>query len=67
MEDTTTVKKIRRKNIAWQRYLETKEEQKYNEYAKLRNQVRNLTRKGQRKMEQQVAKEVKTNPKKFWA
>jgi hypothetical protein len=41
--------------------------QTYTEYQRLRNQVRNLTRKAQKLQEKIIAKSVKSNPKKFWA
>ena len=39
---------------------------RYEEYCKVRNQVRNLTRKAVINKEKEIAKEVKKNPKKFW-
>ena len=38
----------------------------YKEYCKLRNQIRNLTRKAQIDKERKVSREAKTNPKIFW-
>ena len=39
--------KIRRKNRLWKTYLLTRDVQAYQEYCRLRNQVRRLTRKAQ--------------------
>jgi hypothetical protein len=58
--------KIRKKHRAWQRYIETKEGQKYEEYCRIRNKVKSLVRKAKIENEQDVAKDAKQNPKKFW-
>ena len=60
------LKKIRKKHRAWQRFLETKSGEKYQEFCKLRNQVRKLTRLSEIQYEKGIADEAKTNPKKFW-
>ena len=44
--------------------METRDASKYRKYTKLRNQVRHLTRKNR---EMDIASQVKSNPKKFWA
>ena len=59
--------KIKKKHRAWQRYMETRDGVKYQEYCRLRNQVRSLTRKAQANLEKSVADEAKSNPKKFWS
>jgi len=59
--------KIRRKKRLWKQYLEHGNQQIYQEYCRIRNQVRQLTRKNMRDLEKNIAKEVKKNPKKFWA
>ena len=46
--------------------METRSGDKYKEYRRLSNQVKNLTKKAKKKMEREIAKESKTNPKKFW-
>ena len=46
--------------------METRSGEKYIEYRRLSNQVKNLTKKAKKKMERDIAKESKTNPKKFW-
>ena len=46
--------------------METSDGKRYEEYCKVRNQVRNLTRKAVINKEKEIAKEVKKNPKKFW-
>jgi hypothetical protein len=58
--------KIRKKHRAWQRFMETREGEKYNDYCRLRNQVKSLTRKAKRDHERDIANKSKDNPKKFW-
>jgi hypothetical protein len=58
---------IRKKNRAWTRFMETRSQVKHREYTKLRNKVRRLTRNAVIRHEKHLAKDVKTNPKKFWA
>ena len=65
--DPKLLTKIKKKNRMWHRYVETKEFRKYKEFTKLRNQVRNETRKNKIINEKKVAEEAKTNPKLFWA
>ena len=65
--DEKTRMKIRKKHRCWQRYMETKDGSRYREFCRLRNQVRNLTRKAQRVFEKQIAKDAKKNPKAFWS
>jgi hypothetical protein len=66
--DEKTVKKIRRKHRTWQRYMETRDGKKYQEYAKLRNHFKNAVKKAKMSMERDihVAGDVEKNPKKFW-
>jgi hypothetical protein len=64
--DEQTIKKIRKKHRAWQRYMETRDGKKYQKYAKLRNQVKNSVKKAKMSMERDIARDVKKNPKKFW-
>jgi hypothetical protein len=58
--------KIKQKESLWTRYLNTRDDEAYKEYCKVRNQVRTLTRKITKQFEKQIAQEVKANPKKFW-
>ena len=46
--------------------METRDDDKYKEYCKYRNQVKDLTRKAIRNKEKEIAKEVKKKTKKFW-
>ena len=57
---------LRKKHRAWQRFLETRDGEKYKEYAKLRNKVRAETRKAKRELEREIALHAKSDPKKFW-
>ena len=64
--DRKALSKIKRKHRLWESYIKTGDGQKYLEYCRVRNQVRAITRKVQKELEKKVAKEVKTNPKRFW-
>ena len=64
--DKRTLAKIKRKQRLWDAYIKTGSGQKYLEYCRLRNQVRAITRRVQKALERQVAKEARKNPKKFW-
>ena len=57
--DEKTITKIKKKHIAWQRYMESREGGKYRKYVKLRNQVKNMIRKAKAVMEKDIAKDVK--------
>ena len=59
-------KKSEKKHRCWQRYIETRSEQKFTEYRRLSNQVKNLTKKAKKHKERSIAKEAKCNSKKFW-
>ena len=60
------IRKIKKKHRAWQRYLETRSGQKFVEYRRLSNQVKNLTTKAKKDLEKNIARESKVIPKKFW-
>ena len=59
--------RAKKKQSCWQRYLKTKETQKYKEYCRVRNQVKRITRKAKTSYEKDIASNVKSNPKKFWS
>ena len=42
--DFKTLSTIRKKHRCWKRFMETRDSKRYEEYCKVRNQVRNLTR-----------------------
>jgi hypothetical protein len=65
--DQKTITKIKRKHCAWQRNYETKREDHWREYTKLRNQVKSLIRKAHLNFEKDIAKAAKHNPKKLWS
>lgn len=65
-KDNLTVRKIRKKHRTWTRYIETNDQNKLKEYKKIRNQVRNTTRRMRKQVEQNIALDIKKNPKKFW-
>jgi hypothetical protein len=64
--DEKTIKKIKKKRRCWQRYMETRDGQKYQEYTRARNQVKGLVRKAKLEMEKRIARNAKENPKTFW-
>ena len=43
--DDKTIKQIKKKHRCWQRYMEIKDSKKYQEYIKMRNQVKGLAQK----------------------
>ena len=57
--DNKCVKQIRRKRRCWQRYIETRDEQKWREYCKARNQVKKLTRQARKNIEKDIALKAK--------
>lgn len=65
--DKKIVELVKKKHRTWQRFMETREETKLQEYRKIRNQVRKLTRSGRAKYELDIAKDIKENPKRFWS
>ena len=60
------VKEIKRKHRLWQRYMETKSLEKFNQYKEQRNKVNKLLRRERWIREKNIASEAKTNPKKLW-
>ena len=58
--------KIKMKNRLWKKFLLTKDVQNYQEFCRLRNQVRRLTRKAQKQYEKDIINQIKQNLKKFW-
>ena len=46
--------------------METREDTKWREYCKARNQVKKMTRQIRKNIERDIAKQAKTNPKRFW-
>ena len=64
--DNETVKLIRKKHRAWQRFIETRSQEKLSEFRRIRNKVRCATRKAVKEHEKEIAANIKENPKKFW-
>ena len=64
--DEKNIKEDKKKHRGWQRYMETRDWNKYQEYAKLRNQVKKSVKKANMSMERDRARDVKKNPKNFW-
>ena len=55
------------KNRLWRRFKRTNCSFDHNRYAKVKNDLRKLTRKQRLEFENNIAQDVKTAPKKFWA
>ena len=64
--DSKCLQQIKRKRRCWQRYIETRDDSKWQEYCKARNKVKKMTRQIRRTIERDIAKQAKTNPKRFW-
>ena len=60
------LKDIKRKHRSWNRFLETRSEDKLKEYKKYSNKVRNLTRRAKADYEKNIAKDIRNNSKRFW-
>ena len=56
----------KRKDRAWQRYLESRDMADYKEYCDARNTLRSYTRKLRHDFEENISREIKENPKAFW-
>ena len=57
--------KVRRKNTAFKKYLNSREDLDYSENCKQRNKARKATRQAIKDFEKLIAKEAKRNPKAF--
>jgi hypothetical protein len=58
--------KLKKKHAAYRRYLETREGEEYQQYARTRNQAKWACRAAVRDFEKDIAREAKTNPKAFF-
>ena len=58
---------VRKKHRLWQRYIETRDGQKYAAYVQARNKTNSLIKRYQRETCKLIAESVNTNPKKFWS
>lgn len=58
---------IRKKHRAWTRFIETRDDQKYKDYTKLRNKVKAITRRAIVSREKDIARNAKEHPKRFWS
>jgi len=57
---------VKKKHRMWTRYMETRDQNYFNQYKYYRNKVRNETRHVQRMEQYEVSAQCKQNPKKFW-
>ena len=64
--DEKTRKEIRSKHRAWEKAYTTKSESSKLIYNRQRNKVRKLTRKLHIDYKKNIAREAKSNPKRFW-
>ena len=62
----TVRNEIFQKHSMWNRFMRTRMTEDYGKFKKIRNKVRAETRKLDRVEQEQIAKNIKTNPKKFW-
>jgi hypothetical protein len=65
MNETVLIK-LKKKHSAYKRYLETREGEEYQQYARTRNQAKWACRAAVRDFEKNIAREAKTNPKAFF-
>ena len=65
--DRKTLRKLKRKNKMWGKIRKNlaSDEEKL-QYNRILNQIRRLTRKGKKLLKKNIAKESKSNPKRFW-
>ena len=59
-------KMIKKKNTTWKKYVKLHTEETRCDYSKARNKLRKETRKAIKDYERDIAKQAKSNPKKFW-
>ena len=65
--DSKAQEKIKYKRLLWKRVRKSKDDSEARkQFNILRNQIRRLTRKAKKVKELNIAKNVKSNPKKFW-
>ena len=58
--------KIKKKHRQWTRYMETRDPRHFNEFCRLRNQIKREVRNVKKHKEKLVANHAKENPKGFW-
>ena len=61
-----TVDAIKGKHRTWTRFIESRNDNSYKLYAKARNKVKWLVKKGKREREKEIAHTSKSNSKNFW-
>jgi len=59
-------KMIKKKNTTWKKYVKLHTEETRCDYTKARNKLRKETRKAIKDYERDIAKQAKSNPKKFF-
>lgn len=64
--DNSFKKLINKKHRCWTRFQESKDKKYLNEFKHIRNLVRKQSREASQKIQSDVAKTCKSNPKKFW-
>ena len=65
--DGGTLSAVRKKHKMYRRWIETRDGQHYQEYAKARNKAARECRKAKIRLEKTVAEQAKRNPKSFWS
>ena len=64
--DCKSREEIKNKHRSWRKFMRNKQKETYLQYCKSRNRVRKITRNAQKSFERDIAKSIKSNPKKFW-
>ena len=57
---------IKKKHRNWQRYMETKDKNKYAKFARARNKVKAISKGAQKELERNICGNLKDNLKRFW-
>ncbi|KAK3777007.1 hypothetical protein RRG08_008862 [Elysia crispata] len=65
--DGGTLSAVQKKHKMYRRWIETRDGQHYQEYAKARNKAARECRKAKIRLEKTVAEQAKRNPKSFWS
>ena len=65
--DRKCLEAVRKKHRAWNTYVHTQSRRDYQDNCKVRNKCTKVTRLAKRKYEKNIVKNMKENPKDFWA
>ena len=65
--DKKTLEMVRKKHRLWRKWNKTKKIEDFQDYLRANNQASKACKKAQRRLEEDVAKKAKTDPKAFWS